>query len=41
MNKTSRDSGIELLRIICGLGVVMLHINNDIIGKGFLYTEGI
>ena len=40
-NAVSRDSNIELLRIVCALGVVMLHINNNLIGKGFEFTENI
>lgn len=39
--KISRSSNIELLRIICALSVVVLHFNNNGIGKGFEFTNAI
>lgn len=40
-NKVSeRQSGIELLRIVIMLGVILLHYNNAEIGGGFRYAAG-
>lgn len=35
-----RQSNIELLRILTMLGVIVLHYNNPIIGKGLEYAQG-
>lgn len=35
-----RSSNIELLRIFCGLGIIILHYNNVEIGKAFTFAEG-
>ena len=37
MSKYTRDSNVELLRIISTLGVIILHINSG--GKGFSYVS--
>lgn len=36
--KKERNSGIELLKIFCMLGVIILHYNNSSIGKAFAYA---
>lgn len=36
--KKERSSGIELLKIFCMLGVIILHYNNGSIGKAFTYA---
>lgn len=36
--KKERNSGIELLKIFCMLGVIILHYNNSTIGKAFAYA---
>lgn len=46
MNNTAaqikeRQSNIELLRILTMMGVIVLHYNNPIIGKGLVYSQGI
>ncbi len=38
-NKKTRQSNIELLRILAALGVIFLHINNPNIGGGFRYAQ--
>lgn len=38
MEKAKRTSGIELLRILASIGVVILHFNNWSIGGGFKYV---
>ena len=38
-NRLSRQSNIELLRIICFLGVIILHYANPILGGGLLYVH--
>lgn len=41
IEKTKRNSSIELLRIISMLGVIILHYNNENMGGGFKYvTQG-
>ena len=35
----SRNSSIELLRIIAGIGVIILHYNNAYAGGGFKYVD--
>lgn len=35
----TRQSGIELLRILAAMGVIVLHYNNRGIGGGFLYAR--
>jgi surface polysaccharide O-acyltransferase-like enzyme len=40
-NKKQRQSGIELLRILAAMGVVVLHYNNPMIGGGLTYAKGI
>lgn len=40
-NKTVRESNIELLRIILMGGVILLHMNNPLIGAGFSYSQGL
>ena len=37
--RTSRQSNIELLRIFCALGVVILHYNNTSLGGGFNFVD--
>lgn len=37
-SKKERNSGIELLKIFCMLGVIILHYNNSSIGKAFSYA---
>ena len=39
MEKKERQSGIELLRILAIIGVVVLHYNNWSIGGGFRYVK--
>lgn len=39
LNKHSRESNIELLRILTMMGVIILHYNNASIGKGFSLVE--
>lgn len=40
-NRTiSRNSNIELLRIITMCGVIILHLNNSNLGKAFVFTKG-
>ncbi len=39
--KITRQSNIELLRIIAIMGVVLLHYNNDTMGFGFALTSGL
>lgn len=36
----SRESNMELLRILSMCGVIILHFNNPTIGGGFTYTQG-
>lgn len=36
--KKERSSGIDLLKIFCMLGVIILHYNNSTIGKAFTYA---
>lgn len=36
--KKERSSGIDLLKIFCMFGVIILHYNNRTIGKAFTYT---
>ncbi|MBE5860031.1 MAG: acyltransferase [Butyrivibrio sp.] len=41
-NHKSRESNIELLRILAIIGVIVLHYNNPVYGKGFVnYDKGI
>jgi surface polysaccharide O-acyltransferase-like enzyme len=37
--KSTRDSNIELLRILAIMGVIILHYNNPLAGGGFTYSE--
>ena len=37
--KKTRQSNIELLRILAAMGVIFLHINNPNIGGGFRYAQ--
>ena len=39
MPKASRQSNVELLRIIAIIGVVVLHINNPFLGGGLSYVQ--
>ena len=39
MSKVFRQSNIELLRVLAIMGVIVLHYNNPIIGKGIVYAE--
>ena len=39
MNNIKRKSSIELLRILCACGVIILHYNNASIGGGLKYVE--
>ena len=36
--KKERSSGIDLLKIFCMFGVIILHYNNSTIGKAFTYA---
>ena len=39
-NNELRQSGIELLRIVATIGVIVLHYNNPMIGGGLKYSKG-
>ena len=41
MKQSSRNSSVELLRIIAMCGVVLLHYNNTVIGGGLRYASGL
>ena len=38
--RRERNSGIELLRILAAMGVIILHYNNAEIGGGLKYSSG-
>ena len=38
--RRERNSGIELLRILAAMGVIILHYNNAEIGGGLKYAAG-
>lgn len=39
MAKKERNSNIELLRILSVMGVIVLHYNNPLIGKGIIFAK--
>ena len=39
MERKNRNSSVELLRIICAIGIVVLHYNNENLGGAFQYVE--
>lgn len=41
MDKTVRNSNIELLRLFLMVFVVLLHFNNDSMGSAFVLVNGL
>ena len=39
MARKERQSNIELLRILAIMGVIVLHYNNPLIGRGITYAK--
>lgn len=39
MERSGRNSAVELLRIIYAVGIIVLHYNNKFLGGGFQYVE--